>query len=177
MKIDRDLSEMAALTLEHFRAAGLKVATAESCTGGLISALLTSHAGSSDVLDRGFVTYSNAAKSELVGVPPELIVAHGAVSAAVAAAMATGALARSAADAAVAVTGIAGPGGGSEQKPVGLVYIAVATKTPDAGSDAGPAGAYVEEFTFEDKGRDHIRNETVRNALEMLIAYGADTPG
>src|SRR5438067_3060108 len=102
------------------RAHGATVATAESCTGGLIAATLTAIAGSSDVFDRGFVTYSNAAKTEMLGVPPELIASVGAVSEAVAARMAEGALARSAADIAVSVTGVAGPAGGSAEKPVGL---------------------------------------------------------
>jgi nicotinamide-nucleotide amidase len=103
--------------------AGLKLATAESCTGGLIAACLTEIAGSSDVLERGFVTYSNEAKSELLGVPAALIAEKGAVSAEVAEAMAEGAIARSRADAAVSVTGIAGPDGGTAEKPVGLVYL------------------------------------------------------
>ncbi len=112
--------------LDGYRAAGRMLATAESCTGGMIAAAITDIAGSSDVLDRGFVTYSNAAKSEMLGVDPALIAGHGAVSAEVAAAMALGALARSAADVAVSVTGIAGPGGGSAGKPVGLVWFGLA---------------------------------------------------
>lgn len=114
--------------LDRFRAAGLRIATAESCTGGLIAAGLTAFAGSSDVFERGFVTYSNEAKVDLLGVPAELIAAHGAVSAEVARAMAEGALAHSHADIAVSVTGIAGPGGGSADKPVGLVYIGSARR-------------------------------------------------
>jgi nicotinamide-nucleotide amidase len=104
----------------------LMLATAESCTGGLVSGLLTSVPGSSAVVERGFVTYSNAAKSDLLGVDPELIERHGAVSEEVARAMAAGALVRSDADVAVSVTGIAGPSGGSAEKPVGLVHLAVA---------------------------------------------------
>jgi nicotinamide-nucleotide amidase len=103
------------------RAKGVKLATAESCTGGLIAAALTAIAGSSDVLDRGFVTYSNEAKQEMIGVPPELINRHGAVSEEVARAMADGAVSRSRAAIAISVTGCAGPGGGSADKPVGLV--------------------------------------------------------
>src|SRR6185295_7840382 len=99
----------------------LKVVTAESCTGGLIAAALTAIAGSSDVVDRGFVTYSNEAKREMIGVPWDAILGHGAVSEPVARAMAAGALSRSDADIAVSVTGVAGPGGGSAEKPVGLV--------------------------------------------------------
>jgi nicotinamide-nucleotide amidase len=110
------------------RAAGLKLATAESCTGGMVAAALTDVAGSSDVVDRGYVTYSNEAKAELLGVPMALIRERGAVSEPVARAMAEGALARSRADVAVAVTGIAGPGGGSADKPVGLVHLACARR-------------------------------------------------
>ena len=112
--------------LELARKQGISITTAESCTGGLIAALLTEIPGSSDVFERGFVTYSNAAKTELIGVPAALIEAHGAVSAEVAAAMAEGALRHAAASLSVAVTGIAGPGGGSATKPLGPVFIASA---------------------------------------------------
>ncbi|HEY5301183.1 MAG TPA: nicotinamide-nucleotide amidohydrolase family protein [Acetobacteraceae bacterium] len=121
------LDEAAAL-LDACRVRGVLLATAESCTGGLIAAALTAIAGSSDVVDRGFVTYSNEAKTELVGVAPSLIEAHGAVSAEVAGAMAEGALARSRAAIAVSVTGVAGPGGGSAEKPVGLVWFGLARR-------------------------------------------------
>jgi nicotinamide-nucleotide amidase len=114
---------LAAAALAACRAARTMVATAESCTGGMIAAALTDIAGASDVVERGFVTYSNAAKTELLGVPAALIETHGAVSAEVAAAMAEGALARSAAGLALAVTGIAGPSGATPAKPVGLVYF------------------------------------------------------
>jgi nicotinamide-nucleotide amidase len=166
MKVDPELGEIAVLTLDAFRSAGMRISTAESCTGGLISALLTSVPGSSDVFDRGFVTYSNESKVQMLGVPARLISEDGAVSASVASAMANGALAVSEADSAVAVTGIAGPGGGSAEKPVGLVFIAVALR--------GEEGTYVEEFRFEDLGRDHIRNETAKMALEMLLSYSID---
>ena len=164
MQIDPSLSEMAVHVLDGFRAEVLKIATAESCTGGLIAALLTSIAGSSDVFERGYVTYSNEAKETAIGVDPELIQEHGAVSAPVAVAMAMGALAHSNADASVAVTGIAGPGGGSAEKPVGLVFIAVANRQEE--------GAFVEEFRFGATSRDEIRNETSKMAFEMLLAYG-----
>lgn len=164
MLLDTELATIAALVLRDFRAANRRIATAESCTGGLIAALLTAHPGSSDVFERGFVSYSNEAKSELLGVPAQLIVAEGAVSAPVAAAMAQGALENSHADAAVSVTGIAGPGGGSALKPVGLVYIAIAARGED--------GAFVEEFLFDDKGRDFIRSQSAKMAMEMLLAYG-----
>jgi nicotinamide-nucleotide amidase len=120
---DDAIKVRAAGLLDRYRAAGLKLATAESCTGGLIIACLTEIAGSSDVVERGFITYSNEAKSELLGVPAALIAERGAVSAEVAEAMAAGALAHSRADAAVSATGIAGPGGASAEKPVGLVYL------------------------------------------------------
>ena len=118
-----DLLTRAETLLESYRRAGLKLATAESCTGGLIAATLTEIAGSSDVVERGFVTYSNAAKSELLGVSADLIAQVGAVSAEVAEAMAKGALDHSSADVAVSVTGIAGPGGATADKPVGLVHL------------------------------------------------------
>jgi nicotinamide-nucleotide amidase len=125
---DAGLVAFAAEVLAAFRAAGLKLATAESCTGGLVAGVLTEIAGSSDVVERGFVTYSNEAKSELLGVPMELIQANGAVSEEVVRAMAEGALARSRADVAVAITGIAGPGGATPAKPVGLVHFAAASR-------------------------------------------------
>ncbi len=114
--------------LEAYRRAGLKIATAESCTGGLIAGCLTEIPGASDVVERGFLTYSDEAKHDLLGVPMALIRAHGAVSAEVAEAMAAGALERSAADAAVSATGIAGPGGATADKPVGLVYLGAARR-------------------------------------------------
>jgi nicotinamide-nucleotide amidase len=118
----------AAPLLQVLRGRCWRLATAESCTGGLICAALTSVPGSSDVVDRGFVTYSNEAKTEMLGVPEALIAGHGAVSAAVAAAMAAGAMAQSRADIAVSVTGVAGPGGGTEEKPVGLVWFGCAVR-------------------------------------------------
>ncbi len=126
------LLERAAALVAACRARGLVLATAESCTGGLVSALLTEVPGSSAAFDRGFATYSNEAKAEMLGVPPALIAAEGAVSEAVARAMAAGALARSRADVAVSVTGVAGPGGGTAAKPVGLVHFACARRGGDA---------------------------------------------
>lgn len=120
-----DLLKTAEILLDGYRRAGLKIATAESCTGGLIAATLTEIAGASDVVERGFVTYSNAAKTELLGVPAGLIAEFGAVSAEVAEAMAAGALEASAAEVAVSATGIAGPGGATASKPVGLVFLGV----------------------------------------------------
>ncbi|MEJ1159283.1 CinA family protein [Prosthecomicrobium sp. N25] len=141
------------------RAAGLTVATAESCTGGLIAGVLTEIAGSSAVVDRGFVTYSNEAKAELLGIDPALIARVGAVSREVAVAMVEGALTRSRADLAVAVTGIAGPGGGSAAKPVGLVHLAALRRD----------GVHVHrECRFGDIGRSGVRLATIEVALAML---------
>ena len=144
-----------------FARARKMIATAESCTGGMIAAFLTDVPGSSAVLERGFVTYSNAAKTEMIGVPKALIAHQGAVSEAVARAMAEGALAASAADVAVAVTGIAGPGGGSKDKPVGLVHFALAS--------SGDTAHRVRRF--DDAGRAGIRLATVDVAFEMLTAW------
>ena len=124
MSFNAEITAAAAALLDTYRKAGLRIVTAESCTGGLIAACLTEVAGSSDVVERGFVTYSNESKVELLGVPAEMLEKHGAVSPHVARAMVEGALARSRADVAVAVTGIAGPGGATPAKPVGLVYLA-----------------------------------------------------
>jgi nicotinamide-nucleotide amidase len=151
---------LAEAVLGHHRRAGRRLATAESCTGGMIAAALTDIAGSSDVFERGFVVYSNEAKAELLGVPAALLARHGAVSAEVAAAMAAGALARSRADVALSVTGVAGPGGGSAAKPVGLVYLATARRggTPQ-----------VEQHVF-DGDRAAVRAASTRRGLEMLLA-------
>ncbi|CAN5395414.1 CinA family protein [soil metagenome] len=138
---------------------GVMVATAESCTGGLVAGAITAVAGSSAALDRGFVTYSNAAKSGMIGVSPELIEAYGAVSEPVARAMATGALAHSDAGVAISITGIAGPGGGSVEKPVGLVHFGA----------ADGAGVDHAEHRFGDLGREAVRLASVRIALQMLL--------
>lgn len=145
--------------LELLRIRQLKIATAESCTGGLVVALLTEIAGSSDVVERGIVTYSNAAKMELVGVPEAILARHGAVSEEVARAMASGALAASRADVAVSVTGVAGPGGGTALKPVGLVHIAAATREGTS--------LHV-ECRFGDIGRSEIRTRAVAEALALV---------
>ncbi|HVY99314.1 MAG TPA: CinA family protein [Dongiaceae bacterium] len=144
--------------LQRYRELGWKIATAESCTGGLIAGTLTAVAGSSDVYDRGWVTYSNEAKREQLGVPATVLEARGAVSPEVAEAMAKGALHRSKADVAVSVTGIAGPGGGSPEKPVGLVYIGLARKD---------GWSQVERCMF-DGDRDSVRSQTVMRALTHL---------
>jgi nicotinamide-nucleotide amidase len=157
---DHEIREAAERTLLACRKRKLKVVTAESCTGGLIAAALTAIAGSSDVVDRGFVTYSNEAKREMIGVPWDAILGHGAVSEPVARAMAAGALARSNADIAVSVTGVAGPGGGSDDKPVGLVHFGAVR----AGFDP-----IVERHVFPGD-RDQIRRLTVLTALAMVSA-------
>ncbi|MGZ5918600.1 MAG: CinA family protein [Hyphomicrobium sp.] len=153
-----DLVHDAEALLAELKRLGFRLATVESCTGGLLAGLLTEIAGSSAVFERGFVTYSNSAKSELIGVPPALLERHGAVSEEVARAMAEGALAHAPVDVAVSVTGIAGPDGGSPDKPVGLVYIA-----------AAPRGrpTLVRECRFGSIGRTAIRLATVRTAMEL----------
>lgn len=148
--------------LEACRKAGFMVATAESCTGGMIIASLTDIAGSSDVVDRGFITYSNAAKTAMIGVPFALINDKGAVSKEVALAMAQGALQQSKASVSVAVTGVAGPGGGSDAKPVGLVHIASALR--------GQSTILHRECRFgADKTRAEIRHLTVLAALDLIL--------
>ncbi len=154
-----DLTDAAMRLLADLRARRLKIATAESCTGGLIAALLTEIPGSSDVVERGVVTYSNEAKIELIGVQPALIAAHGAVSAQVALAMAEGVLRHSHADIAVSVTGVAGPGGGSAIKPVGLVHLAAARE--------GHSSVAIVRL-YGDIGRAAIRLATVNDALALV---------
>ena len=144
----------------RYRAAGLMAATAESCTGGLIAALLTEIPGSSNMLERGFVVYSNASKQELLGVPAEMLARHGAVSRRTAIAMAEGALGASRAEVAVSVTGVAGPDGGSTEKPVGLVHFACARR--------GQATVAREE-RFGDIGRARLRIACLQTALEMML--------
>lgn len=146
--------------LNACRQRGLRLATVESCTGGLIIGSLTDIAGSSDVVECGFITYSNEAKEALVGVPSPMIGEHGAVSRPVAIAMAEGGINHSRADIAVSVTGVAGPGGGSAEKPVGLVHMAVARK-------GKPTRHY--EAHFGDLGRDKVRHATVERALELIL--------
>ncbi len=142
------------------REAGLKIATVESCTGGLLAGALTSIAGSSEVVERGFVTYSNEAKSEQVGVPGALIDAHGAVSEEVARAMAEGGIAQSRADLAIAITGIAGPDGGTPAKPIGLVHIAGAR-------DGGETLHLARVFSGD---RDDVRLASVSAGLGLLLS-------
>jgi nicotinamide-nucleotide amidase len=156
--IPDDISQAAEHLLETCRRAGLKIATVESCTGGLLAGALTGIAGSSDVVDRGFVTYTNQAKSEMVGVPPGLFDTVGAVSAEVARAMAEGGVSHSPANLAAGITGVAGPGGGSAEKPVGLVHIAA--------SRAG--GETLHERNVFPGDRQAVRLASVRVALAMM---------
>jgi nicotinamide-nucleotide amidase len=157
---DSDLLQLAETVLGKAREQRLRIATAESCTGGLVAAFLTEIAGASDVFERGFIAYSNLAKTDLLGVPEQLIAGHGAVSKAVARAMARGAMERSNAQLAVAVTGIAGPGGGSPEKPVGLVHIAAARLGKEV---------LHERQLFGDSGRREIRLASVEAALKLLL--------
>ena len=154
-----DIDALSVKILDAAKLRGLMVVTAESCTGGLVAGALTAVAGSSAVVDRGFVTYTNAAKTRMLGVPAELIEAHGAVSEPVARAMASGALAASDAAVSVAVTGIAGPGGGSPDKPVGLVHFAA----------DGALGPVHVERRFGDIGREAVRLDSVRQALGLIL--------
>lgn len=155
---DRETVELATAVLDACRARGWRVAAAESCTGGLVAAALTAIPGASDVLDRGFVTYSNKSKIELLGVPEPTLAEYGAVSSETALAMATGAVVRAGADLAVSVTGLAGPGGASADKPIGLVYLGVATKS----------GSRAERRVFPGD-RSEIRRVATVFALKLLL--------
>ena len=162
MIFSSELRARAFTLLGELRARNLLLATAESCTGVLIAGLFTEIAGSSDVFERGFVTYSNDAKHELLGIPKNLLEVHGAVSEQVAQAMALGALKHSHADVVIAVTGIAGPGGATEAKPIGLVHVAIARKD----------GAAVHRvFEFGDIGRTEVRLATLDAALTLLSEF------
>ncbi len=156
---DAALLARAEALVRTYAAAGKRIATAESCTGGLVAALLTAIPGSSAVVERCFVTYSNDAKAEMLGVPPATITAHGAVSEPTARAMAEGALAQSRADLAVSITGVAGPGGGSAEKPVGLVHFGLAQMG---------AGTRHLERRYGDLDRSEIRRRAVADALGLL---------
>ncbi len=154
-----DLVDLAKEVLSAARAQKKRIVTAESCTGGLLGGCLTANAGSSDVMDCGFITYSNESKSRLLGVPRDAIASMGAVSDLVASAMAEGALAQTDADMAVSITGIAGPGGGTKEKPVGLVYMALAQTNRDA---------LVKRYVFAGT-RSDIRRAAVGAAMELLL--------
>ena len=161
---DESIHDRARAVLDACRAARLMLVCAESCTGGLVIGALTEIPGSSDVVERGFVTYSDSAKSEMLGVPPALIESHGAVSEAVAKAMAEGALARAGphAQVSVAVTGIAGPGSDSAAKPAGLVHLAAARRGK---------GVLHEKHEFGDVGRAAVRRATVAAALDLILKW------
>ena len=165
-----ELVEAAQKVVEANRAAGLRIALAESCTGGLAATALTEVAGSSDVLEAGFVTYSNRAKMDLLGVSEDVLETFGAVSEAVAWAMAQGALARTGADTAVAITGIAGPGGGSDKKPVGTVVFARARRGAD------PKEIVADTRCFGDLGRGGVRLQAALCALELLMPISSSSP-
>lgn len=169
MTFDETVLDHARRVIDANRAAGFTVVTAESCTGGLVAGALTEIEGSSDVVDRGFVTYSNEAKLESLGVSLDILETFGAVSVAVAWAMAQGALKHSNADVAVAITGIAGPAGGSAKKPVGTVVFAVARRND-------PDCKIADTKAFGDLGRSEIRRQAVLCALELLMPRGADAP-
>lgn len=156
-----ETEQLARKVLELCQARGIMLATAESCTGGMIAAALTDIAGSSAVVDRGFVTYSNEAKQEMLGVRPETLQRFGAVSEETAREMAEGALSRSRAGIAISVTGVAGPGGGSAEKPVGLVWFGVAARGTKPAAECRQ---------LENRGRDFIRVESVRVALGLCLA-------
>ena len=166
--LPKALIDKARAVVDANRAAGRRIAVAESCTGGLVSAALTEIAGSSDVFDAGFVTYSNEAKMDLLGVASEVIETFGSVSVAAAWAMAQGAIDRSGADVAVAITGIAGPGGGSAMKPVGTVVFARAEREGD------PDNIVADRRAFGDLGRAEIRLQAALCALDLLLP---DSPG
>ncbi len=157
--MEKSLVNRAEQLLDQCRTVGITLATAESCTGGLIAAALTDIPGSSDVFDRGFVTYTNQAKADMLGVEPDLIEQQGAVSELVARHMALGAVKHSTAHIAVAVTGIAGPGGGSTDKPVGTVHIALADSTGNTRH---------EKCFFDNASRTEIRQKTVLRAFELI---------
>lgn len=159
--LPRDIVALARRVVEANAKAGRKVTVAESCTGGLVAAALTEIPGSSAVVDRGFVTYSNEAKQQMLGVAPDIIEAFGAVSIACVYAMAQGALERSNADVAVAISGIAGPDGGTEQKPVGTVVFARAVR--------GSEDKEAEQRLFEEKDRPGVRRQATLVALELLL--------
>jgi nicotinamide-nucleotide amidase len=169
--LNGELVEQARKLIEYCRAYELMIGTAESCTGGLLSACLTAVRGSSTVFERGFVTYANAAKIEMLGVDPALIEAHGAVSEPVARAMAGGVLTHAPVDLSVSITGVAGPGGGTVEKPVGLVFIGGGVR---AGHDAQIA---VERHEFGDHGRNVVRERTVSAALDLLMRLAAGQSG
>ena len=164
MKFNKSLKRKTKLLLNHCRKKSLRLTTAESCTGGLVSACLTAIPGSSDVVEGGFVTYSNHSKKVLLGVPANMLEAHGAVSEEVARAMAEGAVQLTEANLSVAITGVAGPGGGSVDKPVGLVYLGV----------AGVNRTSQQSQFFFQGDREKIRSDSVEAAIDLLLTFVTD---
>ncbi len=164
----RALRARAKRLLNLYRARGMRIAAAESCTGGLVAAALTAIAGSSDVFECSFVTYSNGAKQQMLGVPSTILRRFGAVSSETAAAMAKGALKRSAADCAVSITGIAGPSGGSRKKPVGLVHFAAASRD---------GRLLAQRCLFGNVGRERVRELSALEALALLARLAEQKPG
>ena len=158
------IDKLAARLVENLKSRGLHIATVESCTGGLIAGAITSVSGSSAVFESGFITYSNAAKSAMVGVPAPLFISHGAVSEEVASSMARGAIEAAGADIALSVTGIAGPGGGSVEKPVGMVCLGLAQQGPGMFIDVE-----ARTMQFGDLGRDQVRRTSVEYALRWAL--------
>ncbi len=165
--IPKDVTDLVDEVLEAARRRRLRLAVAESCTGGLLGAAMTDVSGSADCFDRGYITYSNRSKEEMLGVRGELLIDHGAVSQPVACAMAEGAVAASHAHVAVSITGIAGPGGGTESKPVGLVYF---------GSARQGADTRCREERYGDIGREGVRTESLRTALHMMLERVLEVP-
>ena len=164
-----NISNLAEVIINELRNRNMKIVTAESCTGGLIASTLTDISGSSDAVHGGFVTYANDAKTNMLGVDSELIKTHGAVSAEVAKAMATGALENSSADIAIAVTGIAGPTGGTAEKPVGLVHMAVAMKTQNDTVQSHARHERHERHEFGNEFRTEIKKLSVEKALTLAL--------
>lgn len=165
-----ELIEAARKVVDANRAAGRRIAVAESCTGGLVSAAITEIPGSSEIFEAGFVTYSNEAKAALLKVSGDVLETFGAVSIAVAWSMAQNAVEKSGADVAVAITGVAGPGGGTEKKPVGTVVFARAERNAD------PAHVTADERLFEDNGRGGVRLQAALCALELLMPAAEEPP-
>ena len=168
--LPRELGEAARKVVDANRAAGRRIAVAESCTGGLVAAAITEIPGSSDIFEAGLVTYSNETKAALLKVSTDVLETFGAVSIAVAWSMAQNMVEKSGADVAVAITGIAGPGGGTEKKPVGTVVFARAEKGAD------PGHVVADERLFEDNGRGGVRLQAALCALELLLPEAADGP-
>jgi nicotinamide-nucleotide amidase len=156
--------QLAEAVVAYLRAKGMTITTVESCTGGMIASAITSVAGASDVFEAGFVTYANEAKTALVGVPKLLLQTHGAVSEPVAAAMAEGGLKAAKADMSISITGIAGPSGGSDEKPIGMVCFGLSQRKSDT-----ELFTQTQTYFFGDIGRDEVRNQSLDQALSWIV--------